>query len=60
MQHCVGTNLYNIDNIDVENVRNDDTVFDGGQNDKKDMVYTVEQTPPWYICGLLGFQVFIV
>ena len=28
-------------------------------NTQKAVLYSVEDTPPWYLCLLLGFQVFI-
>ena len=27
------------------------------RNENTDILYTVEETPPWYLCIVLGFQV---
>ena len=27
------------------------------RTDKNDLLYKIDDTPPWYICILLGFQV---
>ena len=29
----------------------------GEKDTKSDILYTVEDTPPWYLCVVLGFQV---
>lgn len=27
------------------------------KNEESDLAYSIEDTPPWYLCLLLGFQV---
>ena len=38
--------------------QNQDGGKDGGKG-KLDILYGVEDTPPWYLCIILGFQVTI-
>ena len=29
------------------------------KNEESDLAYSIEDTPPWYLCLLLGFQVSV-
>ena len=39
--------------VDVD----DSGEYKDGREVQDDILYTVEETPPWYLCIILGFQV---
>ena len=49
-----------LNGVPGESDREPETVLEGSRADRnpgQDLIYSIHNTPPWYICLLLGFQV---